>query len=182
MHPEIAASTYFFDAICYHFAIKMFLKPVWVLKKYLLCKAFYWITLIKCQNRTKIFSLTHFIFYTTTIPWDNVWLSLCRIKSIIDIRSLEIRLRLWKKCWLHCECIQIARTFARKLCNCRWIKIRRELEKLEEKHWYATTKNMNGVCHDHSWCHALYKHNFFSNFSCMFLNPNIFFQFEVWLF
>ena len=41
------------------------------------------------------------------------------------------------------------RTFTRKLCNCRLIKIRRELEKLEEKHWYAATKNI-GVCHDHS--------------------------------
>ena len=103
----------------------------------LLCKAFYRITLIKCQNRTKIFSQTHFIFYITTIPWDNVWLSNISWNS----QSLEIRLRLWKKCWLHCECIQIVRTFARKLCNCRWIKIRRDLEKLEEKHWYAATKS-----------------------------------------
>ena len=31
--------------------------------------------------------------------------------------------------------------FTRKLCNCRWIKIRRELRKLEEKHlYYAATK------------------------------------------
>ena len=134
MHPEIAATTYFYDAICY----------------YILCKAFYRITLIKCQNRTKIFSQTHFFLH----HHDSVWLSNISWNS----RSLEIRLRLWKKCWLHCECVQIVRTSARKLCNCRWIKIRRELTTTG----MPQQKTLDYVMIIHDAMHYIYKHNFFT--------------------
>ena len=119
----------------------------------LLCKVFYRITLIKCHNRTKIFSQTYYA-QCLTLTLSN--------KSIIKIswnsRSLEIRLRLWKKCWLHCECVQIVRTSARKLCNCRWIKIRRELTTTG----MPQQKTLDYVMIIHDAMHYIYKHNLFT--------------------